>query len=294
MFAPAIQRIWGWLPSLAALLLVILLAESLAKAFWAFYPSGSESGVLSTVNEVPPPQTTNHATDVGKLVNAHLFGRFEAQKTAPVAKLEVIPETRLKLALKGVIFDNEHRATQAIISEAGRRDKTYRVGDELPGGAELTEIYPQRIILIYRGRHETLRLNPRYATVGAAGVAQTRPRDSGRRIDHRRNSRMTRELGRIRNSFITDPQTMAGLLRAVPVRRKGQFQGFRLAPGRDRGLLKRFGLRTGDMVKSVNGIELDSPSKALGLLGRIPEMQQLQVEIMRGNNRLSYVFNVGR
>ncbi len=294
MLAAMIQRASGWLPNIVAVLLVVVLADSLAEAFWMFYPATTQTLDSTLGKDMSPPKAPTRAANVANLIDAHLFGRLVAKKSVPAVNMEVIPDTTLRLVLKGVVFDDGNRATQAIIAEPGRRDKPYRVGDELPGGAELTEIHPQRIILKYRGQYETLRLNPGYAVARVAQAVPARSSAMGRRIDHSRNSRMTRELGKIRDSFLTDPQTMVGLLRAIPVQRRGRFEGFRLAPGRDRGFLKRFGLRTGDIVKSINGIELDSPAKALGLLGRIPQMQHLQIEIVRGNSMLSYVFNVGK
>ena len=45
-----------------------------------------------------------------------------------------------------------------IATRGGANEKGYSPGDRLPGGAELKEIYQDRVILKHRGRFETLTL----------------------------------------------------------------------------------------------------------------------------------------
>jgi len=68
------------------------------------------------------------------------------------------PETRLKLTLRGVFASEDSSGGRAIVGDPQGKEENYAVGDPLPGGAKLSEIYPDRIILERNGRFETLRL----------------------------------------------------------------------------------------------------------------------------------------
>ncbi len=97
--------------------------------------------------------------DYRTLENTHLFGQV-TQKSQKKVRTKTIkaPETPLKLQLIGVIFYDGTEEGFAIISEPGKPQKTYQLGEKLPGNAQLYAIEKGRIILDRNGRHEALTL----------------------------------------------------------------------------------------------------------------------------------------
>jgi len=67
--------------------------------------------------------------------------------------------------------------------------------------------------------------------------------------------------------------------------------GFQLQPGKDAGFLQRFGLQPGDILTSVNGIQLDSPIRALEVIRELGEAGQVSVEVLRDDIPQSFVFS---
>ncbi|MBT8446745.1 MAG: hypothetical protein KJO38_06345, partial [Gammaproteobacteria bacterium] len=74
-----------------------------------------------------------------------------------VADVDKLPETALKLSLRGVLHDVDADNTVAIINVRGH-DKAYRLNDEVPGNARITEITPLLIVLERDGKLERLSL----------------------------------------------------------------------------------------------------------------------------------------
>lgn len=78
--------------------------------------------------------------------------------------------------------------------------------------------------------------------------------------------------------------------RIVPNYRDGQYQGFKLIGVRPNSLYRALGIRSGDVVKRVNGKEINSPNKAIELFEQLRSQSAIQLDIeRRGQSRsLSY------
>jgi len=216
---------------------------------------------------------------------ASAFG-FQAPVAAPKAETSVpieAPETQLRLTLRGIYLAGRGGDSGfAIIADAGGKDETYAIGDPLPGGAVLKEIYPDRVILERQGRLETLRL-PRdqgggrsVTSVSSGAGARSRgggtlmvPPDAGR------------VLARYREKLLSDPQSVMDVVRAEPYRRGGRIVGYRVFPGRDRGLLAQVGLQPGDVITEVNGLGLDNPLNGLEIMRDLQNARQVTVKVLR-------------
>jgi general secretion pathway protein C len=115
-----------------------------------------------------PPETkpairnsTQNATktnlNINTLVSAQLFGSSPAgTPVGPAKPQENLPETRLKLELRGVFGSSVEQAGSALIAEKGKTAKQYRVQEKLPGGAVLHAVATDFVTLQRNGRLETL------------------------------------------------------------------------------------------------------------------------------------------
>lgn len=113
------------------------------------------SPALTTSPEAPESSlATEEAVDAKQISEWHLFGRPGASQFGQDLDPSEIPITSLQLKLKGVMSINGKGS--AIISDKERVDKFYVVGATLPGPAILRAVYPDRILLEYRARLETL------------------------------------------------------------------------------------------------------------------------------------------
>ena len=307
------QRFWlgkldTRLPVIATVLFVILLAHSLAKLTWNVIPMPqAEQAVKQSQSQKPrSARVAREQPLANKISNYHLFGKHEPKKVtvAPV-RPAVVPETKLNLKLRGVFASVDQEAARAIIADSRGDEDSYRIGAELPGGARLNEIYADRVILEHNGRLETLKLPLESAEVGA-GNGRTSSRNTGRssRPGNRGaaggnvaslSSSTTNNaelLGQYRNALLSDPNSVMGLINVRPYQKEGQLMGYRLRPGKDRSLLRRFGLRSGDIVTSVNGVPMNNPVKALEVLRDLSSASQISVDVLRNGSPQSFTFQI--
>jgi len=153
------------------LLLLALLAQAIASFTWQIL---EEDGALPTPTRLTPSivnRTTQRSAILlaQDIANSHLFG--QASIAATEQRGASAPETKLNLLLKGVIASSDVRNAVAFIAAGkGATEKPYAIGDNLPGGAILKEIYGERILLEYRGRMENLSLRRKVLTKEELGT----------------------------------------------------------------------------------------------------------------------------
>lgn len=290
------NRVQQWLRSGRAvaaaravnLLLVIWLAWQLAGLSWQLV-SPDQAPVLQPQAQAPAPVRRDSGYDPRQIAGWHLFGVPGAERTARKPSPVDAPETRLKLTLRGVFSSEDKAQARAIIADPRGKEAHYKVGDPLPGGAKLADIYPDRIILERNGRFETLRL-PREGDVGrgAGAVPATRQRRTSVAGSAQRNA----ALQRYRSEIKQNPASFLNYVRATPARQEGRFVGFRLQAGKRRGVLKELGLAPGDIVTGVNGVAIDNPAKGIEAMRALSQGQNVNVTLLRGGRELSLSFTL--
>ena len=274
---------------LVTLLLGLWLLYRLAGLVWEIVPAPE----LAEIPATAPPVASGSATDprqprldIAKVIGWHLFGTPSAGTSAPGGGPIDAPDTRLNLVLRGVLSSDDAEGARAIIAEPNGDENYFRVGSGLPGGAELTEIHADRIILRRAGQYETLRL-PRDAMEGAANAPARLP-GAGAPIGN-----AGAVLGEYRDQIGDNPQALLDLARAVPAPSPGGgIAGFRLFPGNRPALFTQLGLQPGDLVTEVNGVILDSPVRGAEAMQILRESEQVALRIQRGGEEINLAIDV--
>jgi len=161
-FKSKFEGLLKYMPAVVLVLLLVLLAERLADLTWKVWPqnqavAATTSAIAANVTATPAQQ----GVSARQIANWHLFGKAEISKVNNKIPTNA-PETRLRLTLKGVVASADNPS--AIIASQKGPEKDYNLGDNIPGGAILREVYPDRVILERRGRYETLSLQRRNLT----------------------------------------------------------------------------------------------------------------------------------
>ena len=276
------------LPGVATLLLTALIGLQVSKLVWLLVPLPEPA----PASVAPAPQNGNavsaRSRNINQLTSAHLFGRFQREDTV-VATVADAPDTNLRLKLRGILATDDAKRSRALIEAANGELLSYAIGSDVPGGAKLHSIHPDRALLSRGGRLETLRLEkdapiPDGSVVTTATAGLTRGVGSAAQI---LGSDTAAKLTDIRNTLLEDPTKASNFLRLQPARVNGAMKGYRIYPGRDRELFREAGLRPGDIVTAVNGISLDDPARGLQLLGDLSTASQINLQIERGGQAQS-------
>ncbi|HYW93947.1 MAG TPA: type II secretion system protein GspC [Gammaproteobacteria bacterium] len=271
----------GHLPELVTLLLVVLLAHAAAGAFWQA-TSLAVAPPAGAGQAGPEAANTSHGTPrspeqgIKRIAARNLFGEAAAGMPEGNGPINA-PETGLNLKLYGIFTSGRAGRSRAIIAQGNQDEKIYGIGDRLPGNAVVTRIYPERVIIRRNGALEALRLphtgkRDLLHASAAQGNAGAGTSDGS-------------PLAQVRNQILSNPDKLANLVRVRPVYRSGKLAGYRVYPGPDGSLFHRLGLHSGDLVKSVNGVALDQPSKAFNLMQTLEGASQLSLVVDRGGRQ---------
>lgn len=276
------QRHGRHLPAIAAAVFAILLGRAAADLLWTLVP------VPESARWQPPPATpvaprSSDAPDINALAGAALFGRYQAP--ADGGDLLGAPDTPLNLTLIGLLADDREQYSRALIAN-GADEQSYAIGDDVARGVTLQAIFPDRVILSRNGRLETLRLERDKPGAGGEGALPppVAAADAG--------PANPPQLAQIRDEVLKDPAKASEYVRVQPANVGGQLKGYRVYPGRDRSAFTSAGLRPGDLVTSVNGVQLDDPAKALQMLGDLGQAGQVNLVVERGGQTQNISINL--
>ena len=187
----------------ATLALAVILLVSTAWQVWGVWQQESaEGGVIAAVSagsapaQRPVPQIA--------LFSLQLFGNTQANDPGVQQNTENLPETNLRLTLRGVLAAAGDFAGSALIEDDRNNTDAYLVGDTLPGNATLRSVHPSRIIIERAGKLENLyfpEIDSRSGLSAVAGKAQspqpasvpTAPKDEQRRAEIRERLEQLRQ-----------------------------------------------------------------------------------------------------
>ncbi|MDM4770156.1 type II secretion system protein GspC [Solimonas sp. SE-A11] len=270
----AYERYGRRLPPLANLVLLVLIAATLARLAWTLLPVPEEGRwrPAPAAPAQPGPQASAGPFNVERLIGASLFGSFQSAPGS--TDLNNAPDTRLDLTLLGILADRGEQVSRALIASGSGDEKPYAVGDDIARGVTLEAIFPDRVILMRNGKAETLRLNKDQPS---SAMASAGPSDSTA-VD----SATAANLASARDQILQDPSRASEYIRVQPASVNGQLRGYRVYPGRERELFNNAGLRPGDVVTAVNGIELDNAQKALQMLNDLSRASNFVLTVDRG------------
>jgi general secretion pathway protein C len=271
--APLYERHARWLPAAVNLLLVVIIARLLAQLLWALIPTPAAAVWQPAPMAAKAPNPANQL-DVNRIAAAHLFGQFQAPLVADVTKITT--ETQLPLTLLGILANTRNKANSRALIASGTDEKPYSVSDAVTPGVTLKAIFPDHVVLSRNGQLETLRLDKDRPISGEAplAVAAAEP-DSG----------ASQSLAQIRQQMLANPAKAQDYIRVQPAPGAGGNgqMGYRIFPGRDHAIFNAAGLRPGDIVTSVNGVQLDDPAKSIQLLSDLSQANQVTLTVQRGN-----------
>lgn len=259
-----------------------------------------QPAAVATRAPAPPPLASYKPILQRNIFNAQVgdLGDFggqaqTSQQAAPASTGSA------QLTLLGTV-SGEPKA-MAII-QADRETAGYLVGATLPGGATLVEVQRNQVVIeTAGGRRETLKIDleassaqpaARSATrAGARGSAArpTQPASSGiREIGENRWLIPAEEADRARGNI----NELLRQARVEPNIVDGQTSGFVVRMIRPGSLFSMLGIQVGDVLRDVNGVQLDTPEKALQIFQQLREAKQISISLERQGTPQTFSYEI--
>jgi general secretion pathway protein C len=182
-----------------------------------------------------------------------------------------------------------------------QRSMTYMVGDRIQG-AEVIDIQRERVIIINASRKEFIDGQPGDGTMPAPTftapppVAEAKPAgppSSGLGSGIRALNENEYEVPRTEiDRTLGNLNEVAMQARIVPAFKDGQAQGFKLFSIRPDSIYSKIGVQNGDVIRRINGFDLNSPEKALEVYSKLKESSRIEIEIERNGAPIRKTYNV--
>ena len=281
----------SWWQAAVVLVLLVILANSGAQLIWALLPAEKSSQSLKATIDTQRRDSATSAlanVNIDKLVQLNLFG--VAGQVAAVETVQIpLPEddveaenTRLALKLTGVLSSSDPRQARAMIAH-NNKQKSYNVGDKLPGGRQVTldRVLAQRVILNNAGRYESLWLFEEPGSDALLVQTSGKKSASGNRVKTQRKSVSQPANKRVSNRNLPKEmptlESLAEVIRVTPHSR-----GIQVKPVRDLAQFEQLGLKSGDVVTAVNGSEVSlDPDAMRALYLEVLQAQNASFQILR-------------
>jgi len=123
---------------------------------YQFWQTESGRALPITAAETIHPSGLETSVPDVPLAELPLFGTALSGQRAPTPDTEDLPETNLRLVLRGALATGSDFPGSALVEDAEGNTEVYLVGDTLPGDALLRTVLPGRIILEREGKLENL------------------------------------------------------------------------------------------------------------------------------------------
>ncbi len=226
----------------------------------------------------------------------------EAEPALPDLDTQEAVKTGLRVRLLGTMVANLPEWSLASIEDVAAKTATvYMVGDKIQN-ADIIEIELKRVIINNNGRKEyiddeagdgsTHVAAPAIPPVAVA--ANTRPPpSSGVGAGIRETGQDTYEIPREEiNKALGNLNDIAMQARIVPAFKDGVATGFKLFSIRPDSLYTKIGIQNGDIIRRINGFEINSPDKALEVYTKLKESNRIEIEVDRNGSAVRKTYNV--
>lgn len=276
---------------------------AMTQLIWGLLPSRDlalpETAVVINPVTLAAPSDTAQPVNIEQVQGWHLFGEAgatvdagatEPEPEAAAAPLEGIEKgarkTRLDLKLRGIVASTDDGLGYAIIEHKSRQD-IYAVEDKLPvsGQVLLAKVMPGQVVLDNGGTYELLQLFGESPLdnqlVSERSVPEAPKRAAAVALQAGADSSAADLARGYRQRLYENPQTLAEVVTISAVREDGQLLGYRVAPGKDKQQFEQLGFKPGDLVTSVNGIELNDPANTLRLYQAMRSASEAVFDLQR-------------
>ena len=268
---------------LVVVLLGIFLLSYAAELTWRLWPqpAGNKNSEDTSINPFIAVKDLNNRLNLADIKRLNLFGDFSA---SPVEEKEMAdaPVTQLNLTLTGAVASSEKNQGAAII-ENRNQQQTYGIGEKIEGtNASLKEVYADRVIIKNGLVNETLMLdgvdyNKNLRQSIQVPVTNLQPSIQG----PERRQTLSDEAIQAGRQLQNQPASFVDYITVLPHRPNGELSGYRVSPGKKPTLFEAAGLKSGDVITDINGLDLTDMQQALEAMNMLKELQSLQMSVQR-------------
>lgn len=249
-----------------------------------------------------PLQSIQQQLPLSAYALIHTRDLFNSVKApASIGTAQVTPTTS-SLKLWGTAKNGPGPAFAILEKSGSDGQELYSEGETIRPGTTLLKVDWDRIVIERNGQQETLSLPTEFSTSQSQPSPQVirgRAPDSGAQVSQETFQQETFQQETFQidrrevEEAMSDLNSLFKQARAVPyTTQEGVPQGFRLFSIKADSLIDRLGVKNGDIIQRVNGVEMSDPSTAFSLLQDLQGLSQVQVDVMRNHQPITLSYEI--
>jgi general secretion pathway protein C len=215
----------------------------------------------------------------------------------PVVDMNAAPvRSSLRLKLLGtLVSDSMPTWSVASIQDLVTLKTATYMADDMLQSAKVLEIERERVIILNNNRKEFIDASGEAGPPPAAIPGP--PKEMGPPVASNSNIKKLGdndyEIPRAEiDKTLANLNDVAMQARIVPAFKDGVAQGFKLFSIRPDSIYSKIGIQNGDVIKRINGFDLNSPEKALEIYSKLKESTRIDIEYERNGGSQRSTYNV--
>jgi type II secretion system protein C len=250
----------GSLPVYLSLLFGFVIALQLINLTWKIiYP------VNSVTYSIDSSLLKNNSVDAYKNLSGDPFIKGTNQSLNQVFSID-IPPTSLSLRLYGIRYSNSGQLDAAILGFDPNNQRIYKTNEVIADNIILEFIEPERVVISRGGIRESITFDS----------------------DTALSPEITKVLANSSKGIKVEDINSSALSQMIsfqPYFSNGTLKGYQIYPGNQSKLFDSSGLKSGDVLVAVNGLDLKDPS----VLKELSAFGQVKLNLIRDDDDLSII-----
>ncbi|WP_020675251.1 type II secretion system protein GspC [Geopsychrobacter electrodiphilus] len=303
MLITLLQRHYLWIFATLSGLMGLTVGHLGATVIGILAGPGQTSALIQTLPPIEAKALPSLA-DYQTILSRDIFNSAAQNQTlTPTTKTAQTTTSPAKTASKWSLVGTISGGPSPLATlTSGRETDTYHLNQELPDGGKLADITRNRVEIRYPdGQSVILELetdkqgspvhagSPVRAASPATTPAQRSGTDLGIESIGENNWIIPAQVAEDSRSNIGELLKQA---QAIPYLEGGKTTGFQMNMIQRGSFIEQLGLKKGDILREINGVELDSPEKALQIFGQLRQAKQISIGLERGGKAMTFAYEI--
>ncbi len=192
--------------------------------------------------------------------------------------------------LMATVEASDPSQSYAIVEDSDKKTMIYEIGDKIGSSGSVLSVKRKLVFVRNGNRIECLvhgeldeKKKPKTPEDAAAEAG-----DGIRKVSETEYIIAEGEL----NRALENMNALATQARIVPSFKNGKGNGFRIYSIKPGSLYQKIGIKNGDIIQRVNGMDLDSPEKALEIYSKLRSEKGFTLDLLRRGSKVSVDYTI--
>lgn len=229
----------------------------------------------------------------GNIFNKDLRGETP-QEVSPVPSiphdLNLLP---LKIRLMGTIVGEDSSSTYAVIQdEVTKKQELFRLNEMVMKEAELIKVERGLITLLRQGiQKEVHLLFEEKSERLTSNLTKSTKKEKSSGIQSVSSNRWVLDKREVFQAFDNLPKLLTKA-RIIPNFSQGKADGFRIVSIVPNSIYEKIGLKNGDILQRINGVEIKDPQSFLKIFQQIKNETHISLNLIRNNQKNIFEYDI--